>query len=277
MKIRIFLYVSLMSLVLGLFAPDAALAAATTSRQSPLALGKTADVGDYTVRVKSVNLDAAQAVANGHPYNAPPTEGNVFVLVEIEVTYTGSGTGNPAIDLSFKSVGDKNRGYDDLNSSCGVVPHSATEAGELFENGTASFNKCWQVSAAEAPTLIMYAEPLFSLDKSQRVWFALSDPNATPSPVPTADPNAFVIDAQDIVFAPKSLTIPANTAVTITITNKGLLQHDFNIDELGVKSKLLNGGESTTVTINAAPGTYQYYCSVPGHKEAGMIGTLIVQ
>lgn len=95
--------------------------------------------------------------------------------------------------------------------------------------------------------------------------------------MPTADPNAFALDAQDIVFTPASLTISANTTVTITITNKGVLQHDFTIDELGINSKLLNGGESTTVTFKAAPGTYQYYCSVPGQKAAGMIGTLIVQ
>lgn len=87
--------------------------------------------------------------------------------------------------------------------------------------------------------------------------------------MPTADPNAFAIDAQDISFTPVSLTIPANTEVTITITNQGRLQHDFIIDELGVKSTLLSSGVSTTVTINTAPGAYQYYCSFAGHKEAG--------
>jgi uncharacterized cupredoxin-like copper-binding protein len=31
------------------------------------------------------------------------------------------------------------------------------------------------------------------------------------------------------------------------------------------------------VTINAAPGEYEYYCAVPGHKQAGMVGKLIVK
>lgn len=159
--------------------PAASPAAAKTSRQSPLPLGKSAAIGDYTVKVTSVNLDAAQTIAKANPYNATPTAENVFVLVEIEVTYTGSTTGNPSTDLSFKTVGDKNRGYDGLNSSCGSVPNSAFEAEELFENGTVRFNECWQVRAAEAPTLVMYAEPLFALDKNHRVWFALSNPNAT--------------------------------------------------------------------------------------------------
>jgi uncharacterized cupredoxin-like copper-binding protein len=85
------------------------------------------------------------------------------------------------------------------------------------------------------------------------------------------------VSTVDLAFDPKTLTIPANTDVKVTVTNKGVLQHDFTIDELKVASKLLNGGESDTVTINAKPGTYQYYCSVPGHKEAGMVGTLTVK
>jgi len=44
-----------------------------------------------------------------------------------------------------------------------------------------------------------------------------------------------------------------------------------------VKSDLLNGGDSTTVTVNLPAGTYTFYCSVPGHKEAGMTGTLVVE
>jgi uncharacterized cupredoxin-like copper-binding protein len=81
----------------------------------------------------------------------------------------------------------------------------------------------------------------------------------------------------DLAFEPKEFTIAADTDVTVTITNDGALQHDFTIDELDVASDLFDGGSSGTVTINAPAGTYEFYCSVPGHKEAGMIGTLTVQ
>ncbi|HEU0165554.1 MAG TPA: cupredoxin domain-containing protein, partial [Thermomicrobiales bacterium] len=106
----------------------------------------------------------------------------------------------------------------------------------------------------------------------------------TTSPTPSATGTAsspagtpFSVSTVDLAFAPKTLTIPANTNVTITITNKGVLQHDFTIDAAKVQSKLLNGGDSDTVTVNLPAGTYEYYCSVPGHKEAGMVGTLTVQ
>ncbi len=81
----------------------------------------------------------------------------------------------------------------------------------------------------------------------------------------------------DIAFDPKAFTIPAKTDVQVIVTNKGVLQHNFTIDALKIATKLLNGGESETVTINAAAGEYQYYCSVPGHKEAGMVGKLTVK
>jgi uncharacterized cupredoxin-like copper-binding protein len=40
---------------------------------------------------------------------------------------------------------------------------------------------------------------------------------------------------------------------------------------------MLNPGQSENITINADAGEYEYYCSVPGHKAAGMVGKLIVQ
>lgn len=88
---------------------------------------------------------------------------------------------------------------------------------------------------------------------------------------------AIAIDLADIKFEPAEITIPANQDVVITLTTSGVAGHNFTIDELGIASANLLQGETATVTINAAPGTYTFYCSIPGHKEAGMVGTLIVQ
>jgi nitrite reductase (NO-forming) len=87
----------------------------------------------------------------------------------------------------------------------------------------------------------------------------------------------FDVIAGDIYFDPKEFTIPANTDVEVTITNIGAAAHDFHIEALKIATPMLNPGGSDTVTINAAPGEYEYFCSVPGHKAAGMAGTLTVQ
>jgi uncharacterized cupredoxin-like copper-binding protein len=97
----------------------------------------------------------------------------------------------------------------------------------------------------------------------------------TPAPAGGAQAAPVEIDAFDIYFEPKQVTIPANTDVTISLPNKGVSAHDFSIDALGI-SVALPPGETQTVTINAPAGTYQFYCNVPGHKEAGMVGELIV-
>jgi uncharacterized cupredoxin-like copper-binding protein len=36
-------------------------------------------------------------------------------------------------------------------------------------------------------------------------------------------------------------------------------------------------GGSKTLTVSLTPGTYKFYCSVPGHRQAGMEGTLVVK
>jgi uncharacterized cupredoxin-like copper-binding protein len=75
-------------------------------------------------------------------------------------------------------------------------------------------------------------------------------------------------------FNPATLTVRANTPVTVTLDNSGAaLIHDFVIDNPPVKIEAQpNGRANGTMTLPA--GTYQFYSSQPGHKEAGMVGTV---
>jgi uncharacterized cupredoxin-like copper-binding protein len=83
------------------------------------------------------------------------------------------------------------------------------------------------------------------------------------------------VESNDIYFEPAELTIPADTDVTVSLPNAGAAPHNFSIDELGISVDIAPGATEET-TINAPAGTYEYYCNVPGHKEAGMVGTLTV-
>jgi plastocyanin len=68
--------------------------------------------------------------------------------------------------------------------------------------------------------------------------------------------------------------------VTIDFTNPATLEHDVAIEtESGeeLATSALIGKGKTSVTADLAPGTYTFYCTVPGHREAGMEGTLVVK
>jgi mono/diheme cytochrome c family protein len=63
---------------------------------------------------------------------------------------------------------------------------------------------------------------------------------------------------------------------TIEMPNKSGTQHDIVIDGLGRGEVVANGTSSFKATLDAGK-TYTYYCSVPGHRQAGMQGTLTVK
>jgi plastocyanin len=68
--------------------------------------------------------------------------------------------------------------------------------------------------------------------------------------------------------------------VSVEFTNPQELQHDVAIEDSSGKvlgeTELVAGGSATT-TVNLKPGTYTFFCTVPGHREAGMEGTLTVK
>jgi len=85
------------------------------------------------------------------------------------------------------------------------------------------------------------------------------------------------ISSSGFSFTKTSVTAKAGT-VTLKAMNPQSVSHDISIKGNGVDvqgNQVSNGGTST-VTANLTPGTYEFYCSVPGHEQAGMKGTLTV-
>ncbi|MGH2618591.1 MAG: cupredoxin domain-containing protein [Thermomicrobiales bacterium] len=103
---------------------------------------------------------------------------------------------------------------------------------------------------------------------------------ATPAPAAeeAASPAAETVEvvSHDIFFEPEAVAIPADTEVTFVLPNEGVTAHNFSIDALDISVDQAPG-ETQEVVINAPAGTYEYYCNVPGHKAAGMVGTLTVE
>jgi plastocyanin len=68
-------------------------------------------------------------------------------------------------------------------------------------------------------------------------------------------------------------------SVTIDFTNDSSLPHDVKLQGPGVDGEGTDTitGSSTSVTLDLQPGEYTFYCSVDGHRAAGMEGKLVVK
>jgi plastocyanin len=75
-----------------------------------------------------------------------------------------------------------------------------------------------------------------------------------------------------------TLEAPAGT-VTIVLTNDSSVAHDVAIEGNGVdvQSDLVDNGGTSDTSATLTAGTYTFFCTVPGHEEAGMKGTLTVR
>jgi plastocyanin len=88
-----------------------------------------------------------------------------------------------------------------------------------------------------------------------------------------ADPNG------ELAYTSTSETAKAGN-VTVEFKNPQALTHDVAIEdssgkEVGATELIADGSDTTAVDLK--PGTYTYFCTVPGHREAGMEGTLTVK
>jgi len=136
-------------------------------------------------------------------------------------------------------------------------------------------------SAAEASPVGMMATPATDATPATGATpEAMGSSAATPESGAEASTSAaaqeFTVVSHDIYFDPTEFTIPADTDVFVNLPNEGAAPHNFSVDELGISVDQAPGEVKDTV-INAPAGEYEYYCNVPGHKEAGMVGTLTVE
>ncbi len=84
--------------------------------------------------------------------------------------------------------------------------------------------------------------------------------------------------AVDIAWEAAPEKLPAGAA-EIEIVNDGSTVHNVAFKELNDGEVVVEapGGETDTGAVELEPGTYTYFCAVPGHEQAGMIGELTVE
>jgi|SRR5438270_8979682 len=106
-------------------------------------------------------------------------------------------------------------------------------------------------------------------------------PPAATSTAPTSGASKVALSADPsgaLKFDKSQATATAGN-VTLTMANPSAVSHGIAIQGSGVSKTgaVVGQGQTSTVTVNLKPGTYTFYCPVPGHRQAGMQGTLTVK
>jgi uncharacterized cupredoxin-like copper-binding protein len=107
------------------------------------------------------------------------------------------------------------------------------------------------------------------------MWLIGLRPAVGPPAVPAQEIEVLMSDFR---FEPVTIEV-SRGKVKFKLKNTGVVEHDFVIPELGLGTPPIPaGGEMVLeLDIKAQPGRYRIECHVPGHREAGMVGTLVVK
>jgi uncharacterized cupredoxin-like copper-binding protein len=94
---------------------------------------------------------------------------------------------------------------------------------------------------------------------------------SVPTTAPTAPKSVPVSEIEFKIELPSTSLSPGS--YTFDLTNKGHVGHDLVFNGPGVnneKTPVIDPGKTAKLTVDLKSGTYDVYCSVPGHKQAGM-------
>lgn len=87
----------------------------------------------------------------------------------------------------------------------------------------------------------------------------------------------YIIVGTEFAFEPDTIEIPVNEEAVIEFRNLGTVDHDLVIEEFGVATGSMRIGSKKTVRFTPTEiGEFDLICSIPGHPEAGMTGTVSV-
>jgi plastocyanin len=188
---------------------------------------------------------------------------------------TSGGEGKTAAEAAESASVAKTQTSFDENTPDTAAPEAT---------GTSSTST--ETSAGSTPTASTPAGPTPTTSTPAKTPPAKKSPKATTgTPAPPSSPAAAATTtlklaanpAGQLAYDTKQLSAKAGK-VTIDMTNMSPVEHDVAVAQgttvAGQTPVFMGGSKSVTLTLK--PGTYTFYCTVPGHRQAGMEGTLTV-
>lgn len=98
------------------------------------------------------------------------------------------------------------------------------------------------------------------------------------SPTASATAQIVTVTGNEFAFTPSTITVKKGEPVQITFKNAGKYPHNLTISELSLQTKTIQPGQEDTITFTPTKvGSFTFICTVPGHADRGMKGTLSVE
>lgn len=86
------------------------------------------------------------------------------------------------------------------------------------------------------------------------------------------------VTGNEYSYNPASITVKRGERIKLTFINAGTIVHNLVIDELNVKTKMIEPGKSNTIEFTVeGNSTLVFYCSIGNHKALGMKGELKIE
>jgi nitrite reductase (NO-forming) len=93
--------------------------------------------------------------------------------------------------------------------------------------------------------------------------------------VATGEPLTIEVSLGEMFVEPSSIEIPAGTHLTMVVTNDGVMPHDLQLAD-GTGTPMLDPGETVEASFGVITESMEAWCTVPGHKDAGMVMSIEV-
>src|SRR5215510_15779805 len=132
--------------------------------------------------------------------------------------------------------------------------------------------RIWFVFAVATIVALAGAVPAWAVDTATTTTAPTSGTTAT-----TTQPATVKVRAKSYKFTPSKLKLPSGQPIPIELTSTDT-RHDIAVSGPGLSGKVIvtaNGGKTSTGTLRLPKkGKYQFYCTIQGHRAAGMQGTI---
>ena len=150
-------------------------------------------------------------------------------------------------------------------------PSSAPQAAEPTRSWLERYQQHLWIGGVSVLLIAAFSVPIILAPQPATV-----PPVASNRPTVAIAPASVSITASEFKFSPNSIKAEVGQKVTLTLQNSGVVEHDVTIPSAGF-SLLARAGQTATGDFTFdKPGVFDFFCSIPGHKDAGMKGSVTV-